>query len=143
MLKKVIIFMILSMTIMGQGLKDGEYSVQTDKSIWFWYPKTEIIVKNGQVINVSHDRVKKDGRLASKDEWYNKKMLKKTGSNPENYSKEIPENYFKADKNLKTMDNVAGASESVIHFKKQMEFLLEKAKKGETGSFEISKKDLK
>ena len=135
--------MLLSMTIMGQELKDGRYSVQTDKSIWFWYPKTELIVENGEISKVSHNRVKKDGSLASEDEWYNKKMLKKTGTNPKMYSKEIPENYLKADKNLETMDSVAGATDSVMHFKKQMEFLLEKAEKGETGSFEISKKDLK
>ena len=70
-------------------------------------------------------------------------MLKKTGSNPEMYSKKIPENYFKADKNLSDMDNVAGATDSVIHFKKQMNFLLKKAEAGETGSFEMSKKDFK
>lgn len=142
-MKKIIIFMLFSTVLFGQGLKDGRYSVQTDRSIWFWYPKTEMVVEDGVVTQVSHDRVKKDGRLASEDDWYNKKMLKKTGSNPESYSKDIPENYFKAEKNLEKMDNVAGATDSTTHFKKQMEFLLEKAKIGETGNFEMSKKDLK
>jgi len=143
MKKLLIAFAIMSVVAAGAELKDGRYSVKTDKSIWFWYPKTEIVVKDGQVVEATHDRVKKDGRLASQDDWYNKKMLKKTGSNPEQYSKEIPENYFKANKNLDEIDNVAGATESVVHFKKQMNFLLKKAETGETGEFLMPKKDLK
>lgn len=142
MKKLLITFAIISAVAAGAELKDGKYSVQTDKSIWFWYPKTEILVEDGQVVEATHDRIKKDGRLASQDDWYNKKMLKKTGSNPERYSREIPENYFKAEKDLEKMDSVAGATESVHHFKKQMNFLLEKAEAGETGEFTMSKKEL-
>ncbi len=142
MKKLIITFAIISSLAAGAELKDGRYSVQTDKSIWFWYPKTEILVEGGEVTEVSHDRVKKDGRLASQDDWYNKKMLKKSGSNPEEYSIKIPENYFKANGNLDEMDSIAGATDSVNHFKKQMNFLLKKAEAGETGDFTMSKKEL-
>ncbi len=143
MKKILMIFAITCSIAIGAELKDGDYSVRTDKTFWFWYPRTEIVVKDGEVIEAYHDRVKKDGRLASEDDWYNKKMLKKNGTNPARYSKEIPENYFKANRDLEKIDNVAGATESVHHFKKQMEFLLEKAEKGETGEFTMPKKDLK
>jgi len=143
MKKLLMIFAVTSIVVAGAELKDGEYSVKTDKSIWFWFPKTTMTVKDGEVVSATHDRVKKDGRLASQDDWYNNKMLKKTGSNPEQYAKDIPENYFNAGKDLQGMDSVAGATDSVMHFQKQMEFLLEKAEAGETGDFEMSKKLLK
>lgn len=142
-MKKLFLFLILSASLIGENLKDGSYSVQTDKSIWFWYPRTTILVEDGIIVDATHDRVKKDGRLASKDDWYNKKMLKKTGSNPERYSRDIPASYFRAGGDLEKMDNVAGATDSTIHFKRQMDFLLEKAAKGETGEFTMPKKDLK
>lgn len=142
-MKKLLIFAALSVVAIGAQLNDGNYSVQSDKSIWFWYPKTTITVVGGDIVDVSHDRVKKDGRLASEDEGYNNRMLKKNGTNPQIYSKDIPKNYFKADGDLANIDNVAGATDSVTHFKKQMEFLMEKAKNGETGEFTMPKKDLK
>ncbi len=49
MKKLIITFAIISSLAAGAELKDGRYSVQTDKSIWFWYPKTEILVEGGRL----------------------------------------------------------------------------------------------
>ncbi|MGL4969903.1 MAG: hypothetical protein ACRC5B_07115, partial [Fusobacteriaceae bacterium] len=140
--KKLLTLFILISSIANANLKDGKYTCTSDKTIWFWYPYTEMTVENGEVVSASHDRIKKDGRKASLDEGYNKSMLKKNGVNPEIYSKVIPENYFKAEKDLEKMDGLAGATDSVKHFKKQMSLLLEKAETVGPGDYIIEKSQL-
>ncbi|MGL4671006.1 MAG: hypothetical protein ACRC6J_05745 [Cetobacterium sp.] len=141
-MKKIFILMLMISSIANAGLKDGKYTSRTDKTIWFWYPYTEMIVKNGEVISVYHDRIKNDGSKASEDESYNKNMAKKQNVNPALYSKLIPENYFKAGKNLQKMDEIAGATDSVNHFKKQMQMLLQKAETEGPGDYIIKKSEL-
>ncbi|MGL4403003.1 MAG: hypothetical protein ACRCTS_04700 [Fusobacteriaceae bacterium] len=141
-MKKLLALLLLFSTVAHAQLKDGKYTCVTDKTIWFWYPYTEMTVQNGEVVSASHDRIKKDGQKASLDEGYNKSMMKKTGVNPEIYSKTIPENYFKAGKDLEKMDGLAGATDSVNHFKKQMILLLEKAETVGPGDYIIEKSQL-
>ncbi|MGL5544813.1 MAG: hypothetical protein ACRDB6_06865 [Cetobacterium sp.] len=141
-MKIFLILMLAFSSIASASLKDGKYTVISDGSIWFWYPYTEMVVKNGEVIEVIHDRIKKSGKKASQDKNYNTDMLKKVGVNPNIYSKMIPENYFKSGKNLEKMDSVAGATDSTDHFKKQMALLLEKASNEGPGSYVIKKSDL-
>lgn len=131
-------FLVISSFSFGK-LQDGKYSVRTDRSIWFWYPYTEVTVKDGVVTSVAHDRVKTDGRLASQDDSYNNRMFKKTKMSPELYSKLIPENYFKAKGDLDKMDAIAGATDSLSHFKKQYEFLMKQEK---PGNYIMKKSDL-
>ncbi|MGL5051495.1 MAG: hypothetical protein ACRC0V_08395 [Fusobacteriaceae bacterium] len=141
-MKKLLTLFILISSIVSAQLKDGKYTCITDKTIWFWYPYTEMIIENGEVVSASHDRIKKNGEKASLDEGYNKSMLKKANVNPEIYSKKIPENYFKAGKNIDKMDGLAGATDSVTHFKKQMSLMLEKAETVGPGNYVIKKSDL-
>ncbi len=135
----ILAFVILSATSFGSKLEDGKYTVRTDKTIWFWYPYTEFTVKDGEIIDVKHDRVKKDGRLASNDDSYNNRMYKKNNMSPKQYSQMIPANFFKAGKNIDNIDNVAGATDSVNHFKKQYKFLMEQ---GKPGNYIMKKSDL-
>ncbi len=141
-MKKFLILMLAFSSIASAALKDGKYTVISDGSIWFWYPYTEMVVKDGEVVEATHDRIKKSGKKASQDKNYNTDMLKKAGVNPSMYSKMIPENYFKSGKNLEKMDSVAGATDSTNHFKKQMTLLLEKASNEGPGSYVIKKSDL-
>ncbi|MGL5053676.1 MAG: hypothetical protein ACRC5W_08845 [Cetobacterium sp.] len=141
-MKKIFVLMLVLSSLANAELKDGRYTSKTDKTIWFWYPYTEMTVKNGEIISVYHDRVKNDGSKASEDESYNKSMGKKQNVNPALYSKLIPENYFKAGKNLETMDLVAGATDSVNHFKKQMKMLIQKAETEGPGDYIIKKSEL-
>lgn len=142
-MKKSLLFLfILVSTLASANLKDGKYTCVSDKTIWFWYPYTEMTVEKGQVVSVSHDRIKKEGQKASQDNDYNKSMMKKNGVNPAIYSQKIPENYFKAGKSLEKMDGIAGATDSVNHFKKQMTLLLEKAATEGPGNYVIPKSQL-
>ncbi len=131
-MKKLFIFAfaIMSISAFGDNLKDGKYSVKTDKAMWSWYPYTEFTVENGEIIDVKHNRVKDDGSLASDDKSFNKMMHDKSKSSPKEYSKLIPENFFKAGKDIDKIDNVAGATDSVNQFKKQYKFLINKGKPG-------------
>lgn len=141
-MKKILLLMIAISSIANAQLKDGKYTAVSDGSIWFWYPYTEMVVKNGEVVEATNDRIKKSGKKASQDKNYNTDMLKKVGVNPSMYSKMIPENYFKSGKNLEKMDSVAGATDSTDHFKKQMALLLEKANNEGPGDYVIKKSDL-
>ena len=141
-MKKLFTLLILMSSVVSAQLKDGKYTCTTDKTIWFWYPYTEMTVEKGEVVSAVHDRIKKDGQKASLDEWYNKNMLKKNNVNPEIYSKQIPENYFKSGKDLEKMDGLVGATDSVNHFKKQMKLLLEKAETVGPGDYVIEKSQL-
>jgi major membrane immunogen (membrane-anchored lipoprotein) len=143
-MKKIlaIFFLLFSMTVLGEGYIDGTYYVIADKGTWGWKPFTEVVIKDGKIENITFDRINKKGELASFDEGYNKRMGKKKGMNPEKYSVEIPANFFAVGNNFDNMDSFAGATDSLREFKIMMNFLLEKATKGETGSFEIKKSDL-
>ena len=138
----VLLFIMLSIATFSATYKDGAYYVVANKGTFGWKPFTEIIVKNGKVSQVTFDRINKNGELASKDSGYNKSMKKKVGTNPSEYSVNIPKNFLAVNQNLNQMDAVAGATDSLLEFKIMTKFLLEKAAKGETGKFEINKSDL-
>lgn len=144
-MKKLIlgVFLLFSFCMLGAEYIDGIYYVAADKATYGWKPFTEMVIKEGQISSITFDRVNKKGEFASFDEKYNKRMKKKSGINPEEYSVQIPKKYFEAGKNLEDMDAVSGATDSVREFKIMMTFLLDKAQKGETGKFEIKKSDLK
>lgn len=139
----VLIFMLCGFSLLAVDYADGTYYVEADKTTWGWRPFTEITIKNGQISKIVFDRKNKKGKLASEDASYNKSMKKKEGTNPEEYSVVIPQNYSDAGNDLEKMDGLAGATDSVREFKIMMSFLLEKAAKGDTGEFQIKKSDLK
>ncbi|SJZ36940.1 Major membrane immunogen, membrane-anchored lipoprotein [Cetobacterium ceti] len=142
-MKKILLCsLLLSSIALGAQLKDGKYTVRTDKSIWFWYPYTAMVVKNGEIVSTYHDRIKLDGRKASEDESYNKNMYKKVKINPEMYSKLIPEDFFKNGKDLNKMDGISGATDSLNHFKSQMKFLIEKSETEGPGNYIMKKSEL-
>lgn len=145
-MKKIalVLFILFSFVSFSATIyKDGVYSVIADKGTFGWKPFTEITIKNGKVSEIVFDRVNKNGNLASKDNGYNNSMKKKVGTNPAEYSVNIPKNFLSANQNLDNMDAVTGATDSLIEFKVMTKFLLEKATKGETGKFEIAKSKLK
>ena len=145
-MKKIslVLFVLFNFTSFSATIyKDGIYSVVADKGTFGWKPVTEITIKNGKISEIIFDRVNKNGNLASKDNGYNSSMKKKTGTNPAEYSVNIPKNFFSANQNFDKMDAVAGATDSLIEFKIMTSFLLDKASKGEIGKFEIAKSKLK
>ena len=101
-----------------------------------------MVVKDGKIVEVQHDRYRKT-ELASENNGYNKNMKKKTGTDPKEYSKKLPENFFAAKGDLEKMDGIAGATDSSQHFKIMMKFLMEKAEEGKPGRYTIDKNKLK
>ncbi|MGL6115903.1 MAG: hypothetical protein ACRC1R_12895 [Cetobacterium sp.] len=142
MIKIFILTILLATFTNAQNLKDGFYSVRTDKTYFFYYPTTTMTVKNGEIVAVTHDRTQLDGKKASEDEDYNKNMLENRGVNAEIYSKKLVEEYFAANKNLDKVENIAGATDSSRHFKSQMRFLIEKAQTKGPGNYIMKNYDL-
>lgn len=143
-MKKVLLLTtILSSSIFATTLKDGFYTCRSEKSMWSWYPYTTMTVKDGEITSVYHDRIKADGSKASNDEKYCERMLSSSKSSPKLYSEEIPKNFFKANKDLNAMDTVAGATDSVLEFKKELQFLIEKAETVGPGNYVIENSKLK
>lgn len=135
-------FVIMSFAVLG-AYKDGVYYVAADKPTFGWKPFTQVTVKDGKISDIIFDRLNKKGELASKNSGYNKGMKKSVGTNPSEYSVNMPKNFFETNQNFDKMDGFAGATDSLREFKIMTKFLLEKAEKGETGKFEIGKDKLK
>lgn len=141
-MKKIVLFIILNTFVLAMPLKDGKYSVRTEKSFWFWYPYTSVIIRNGEIVEAYHDRIKLDGRKASENDKYNSSMMRSSKTNPKIYSKAIPEEFFNKNKDLNKMDNIAGATDSVQNFKSQIKFLIHKAETEGPGNYIMSENQL-
>lgn len=144
-MKKVILYLIVATSVLGSQLIDGQYSVQQDGYYYGWASTTSLKVEDGKIIDVKTNKVNKVGELVSEDKKYNEKMLVKSGTNPKEYLTLLTENFMKNYNMIETKDKfqmpkvdiIAGATNSSKNFKKMMEFLVEKAKKGETGDYKI------
>lgn len=146
-MKKIILYLIMATSILGAQLKDGKYFVQEKGYSYGWASIASLEIEGGKIVEVTTDKVNKKGDLASINDWYNKKMLAKKGTNPKEFSAVLPANFIeglKKDYDLKEVDFempeidiIAGATDSSESFKKMMEFLVKKAESGETGNYEI------
>lgn len=143
-MKKIMLYLIMATSVLGAQLMDGEYSVKQDEYPHGWALSTEIKVEEGQIVDITIDKINKSGELATENVEYNKNMLAKSGTNPKKFSRELAENFMKKmkenngmqrkdDFQLPEIDIVAGATSSSKSFGKMMEFLVEKAKSGEVG----------
>ena len=103
-----------------------------------WSPFVEFSVVNSEIRNLRFDKIKK-GKLASEDKFYNSLMKKKSGINPAEYSKIIPDTFMRA-RDADKMDAVAGATQSAQEFKVLMNFLLKKGEEGIPGKFQVDNK---
>lgn len=135
-MKKGLIFILLSAAIMAAGLKDGSYWVEERGYSHGWKAFTSITVENGEVVTVTYDKFNADNEYASSNDKYNTDMKEKSGSSPAEFTRAL-EKDFMAKKNVEDIDAIAGATGSVEVFKKQMKFLLKKAKKGKEGKFRL------
>ncbi|OQY42973.1 MAG: hypothetical protein B6227_00185 [Fusobacteriia bacterium 4572_74] len=141
-MKKVILYLIMATSILGAQLKDGKYFVQGKKYYYGWSSTASIIVEDGEIVEVTTDKVNKAGELVNENEEYNKKMLAKSGTNPKKYSVVLIENFMKElkknnDFQMPKIDIIAGATDSSKKFRKMMEFLVKKAKHGKTGDYRM------
>ena len=143
-MKKIILYLIMGTSILGAQLVDGHYFVQGEKYHYGWSSTASITVEDGDIVEITTDKVNKEGDLVSKDKEYNEKMLAKTGVTFEEFSAEEPKKLMavlkgkrglaeKSDFHLPEIDIMAGATSSSKKFKKMMEFLVEKAESGEAG----------
>lgn len=135
-MKKILIFLLMAVSMMSAELKDGTYRVEEKAYKYGWKAFTEIKVENTEIVSVLYDKFNGDNEYASANEKYNKDMKEKSGSSPAEFTRAL-EADFMAKKDIKELDAIAGATNSVKVFKKQMKFLLKKAKKGKTGEYKL------
>ncbi len=115
---------------------DGYYYAASEKAMTQgWVPFVEFNVKNGNVTDLKFNKIKK-GELASNDKFYNSLMKKKAGTNPAEYSVNIPAMFMQKG-SVEKMDAVTGATQSVEEFSALMKFLLEKAGAGKPGKYAV------
>jgi major membrane immunogen (membrane-anchored lipoprotein) len=148
-MKKIILYLVMGTTILGAQLMDGYYFVQGEKYYYGWSSTASITVEDGEIVEITTNKMNKNGDLVTGDVEYNEKMLAKTGITFEEFSVEGPKNLMavlkgngdmaetSADNNdfhLPEIDTIAGATSSSKKFKKMMEFLVKKAEYGKTGN---------
>ncbi|MCS5420473.1 MULTISPECIES: FMN-binding protein [Psychrilyobacter] len=143
-MKKIILYLVMGTTILGAQLVDGYYSVQGEKYHYGWLSTASITVEDGEIVEITTNKVNKEGDLVTEDAEYNKKMLAKSGVTFKEFSVEGPKNLMAVLKgnrdtafHLPEIDIVAGATSSSKKFKKMMEFLVEKAESGEAGKYRM------
>lgn len=135
-MKKVLIFILLSVVVIAGGLKDGSYRVEEKNYSYGWKSFTSIKVENGEIVSVMHDKINPNNEYASSNEKYNKDMKAKSGSSPAEFTRALEKDFI-AKKDIDNIDAIAGATGSVKVFKKQMKFLLKKAEKGKEGKYTL------
>lgn len=117
--------------------QNGEYYVIQKKDYKGWKTFLKIEVKNNKIFNVEFNKINKENKLVTENEEYNKKMKEKSGIDTIEYTKILEENFLKSNGNINQIDIIAGATHSVVEFKKMSKFLLKKIKSGKIGKYEI------
>lgn len=151
-MKKIILYLVMATTILGAQLMDGHYFVQEEKSYYGWSSTAGITVEGGEIVDITTNKVNKEGKLVTEDKEYNEKMLAKTGVTFKEFSVEVPQKFMNALKKrdemagesvetddfyLPEIDIIAGATSSGKKFRKMMRFLVKKAEFGKTGNHSI------
>lgn len=133
-MKKFLIFYLFIFSAFAQGLKEGFYRVE-DKIYTRGYKNfTEITIVKGKITKVTFDKFDEMGLLVSSNDDYNKKMKAASGIDSVSANKILTNSLLK-NQETEGIDSVAGATSNVSIFKKQVKFLLDKAKEGKTGIY--------
>lgn len=118
-MKKMLIFIgVLCITSLGFAkMNDGVFRSEAkdfDKRGWKVF--LDLTVKDGKIESANFDYINKDGKLKSEDAEYNKKYKEISKIDvPE--LKEIFSEELVQTQNPEAIDNVAGATESLVQFK--------------------------
>jgi Flp pilus assembly protein CpaB len=87
-----------------------------------------------EYLKVIFDKFDEKGTLVSESKEYNQRMKAASGIDSVSANKILTDNLLKTQKS-QNIDAVAGATSNVSIFKKQVNFLFEKAKIGKTGNY--------
>lgn len=140
-MKRVLIGIFVISSLAFAKLEDGKYYVEAEKPTWGWKSFTYMVVENGEIVKIKHDRKNKSGKNATEDEKYNKSMAEKKGLGIKEAVKRL-EKEFMQSKDIDQVDSIAGATTTSKEFKAMVKFLMEKAEKGEAKKYRISNKEL-
>ncbi len=140
-MKKILIGIFVLSSLAFGKIQDGKYYVESEKAMWGWKPFTYMVVENGEIVELKHDRKNKANKNASEDKKYNDSMTKKKGLGIKEASQQLENSYMES-KDVDKVDDVAGATTTSKEFRAMVKFLLEKAEKGEPGNYKMSNKEL-
>lgn len=133
-MRKILFFILLSFAVFAQSLKDGFYRVEEKVYTRGYKNFTEITVSKGKITKVTFDKFDEKGALVSENKDYNQRMKVASGIDSVSANKILTDNLLKTQK-AENIDAVAGATSNVSIFKKQVNFLIGKAKDGKTGNY--------
>ena len=136
-MKKIIIFCFLALNMFATSVyKDGTYKVEESEFSKGWKNFTEIVVKNGKISNITFDKFNPEGVFASQDSGYNLRMKNASGIDAKNANDRLKNQFMKSN-DLNQVDTVTGATSNSKIFKNHMGILLERARRGNTGTIKI------
>jgi major membrane immunogen (membrane-anchored lipoprotein) len=101
-------------TSAGQS-KDGTFLGESIYDNYKYKHAVTLVIKNGTIISVEYDEVKKDGKGKKKDTEYNKLMKKGSGAAPEDAYAYYEKMLIKT-QDLTGVDGFSGASYSLYRF---------------------------
>ena len=133
-MRNFLFFILLSFAVFAQSLKDGFYRVEEKGYTRGYKNFTELTVSKGKITKVTFDKFDEKGALVSESKDYNQRMKAASGIDSVSANKILTDNLLKT-QNSEKIDAVAGATSNVNIFKKQVNFLFEKAKSGKTGNY--------
>jgi major membrane immunogen (membrane-anchored lipoprotein) len=140
-MKKILIGIFVISSLAFSKLEDGKYYVEAENASWGWKPFTYMVVENGEIVEIKHDRKNKAGKNATEDLKYNKSMSEKKGLGIKDAVQKLEKEFMKS-KDIEQVDSVAGATSTSKEFKVMVKFLMDKAETGEAKKYKIPNKEL-
>ena len=101
--------------ISGEGAKDGTYIGATPYDAFDYRHEVRIVIKDGEILEVDYNEVKKDGHGKQEDLEYCEEMSV-TGTTPA-IAYPIMEEMLLAEQNMMQVDAVSGATYSLYRFR--------------------------
>lgn len=117
----------------GSGLKDGYFTAEMSEFSHGWKEYLRIQVKHGTVVSAEFNAKNESGFIKAWDNAYMKNMGAAQGTYPNRYTREYVQQLIEEQEDIK-VDVVSGASHSGSNFEKLVQAVLQKAKKGDSGT---------